>query len=37
MAGLVEEVVVEKKAEKEPGVVDGVELVGREPAFGDQR
>ena len=34
---MVEEKLVEKKAEKEPGVVDGVELVGGETAFVDKR
>ena len=36
LAEMVEEVEVEKKAEKEPGVVDVMELVGREPAFVDK-
>ena len=36
LAEMVEEVEVEKKAEKEPVVVDVMELVGREPAFVDK-
>ena len=37
LAEMVEEVVVEKEAKKEPGVVDVMELVGGDDSLGDER